>query len=94
MFAFIFVSLMVVTWLALGFLPWLAWSVATRGYAGIGMLPVCMFGAVVAGLAVPMLGRSDGAGMGMSAGAAVAAAAALLAVRRFARAPEPASADR
>ena len=90
MYTLIFLGLIVAGWLILGFLPWLCWSVATRGNAGLGMLPLCMFAAVVGGLAVPMLGKDDVAGMVISAGVAVAASAGVLLARRVsAAAPRP-----
>lgn len=84
MYTFIFVSIMVVGWCVLGFIPWLAWSVATRGRAGLSNLPLCIFGATVAGLAVPLLGKDDGAGIWLSALAALSAATLLLAIRHLA----------
>ena len=83
MFTLIFVSMYVISWLFLGFIPWLALSVATRGNAGLLNLPLCLFTAVVAGLAVPLLGKDDFAGLWISGLAAIAAPSALLAVRRF-----------
>ncbi len=83
MFTLIFVSLYVVSWLVLGFLPWLALSVATRGNAGLANLPLCLFAAVVAGLAVPLLGKDDMAGIWLSGVAAVTVPSLLLAARRF-----------
>lgn len=83
MFTLIFVSMYVVSWLVLGFIPWLAMSVATRGNAGLVNLPLCLFAAVVAGLAVPILGKDDLAGLWLSGIAAIAAPSALLVVRRF-----------
>ena len=84
MYTLIFVSLFVSAWLVLGFLPWLAWSIISRGNAGLANLPLCLFAAVVAGLAVPILGRDVGLGMLLSATAAVTAATLLLVLRRFA----------
>lgn len=94
MFTLIFVSLMVATWVVLGFLPWLIWSVATRGNAGLANLPLCVFGALVAGLAVPLLGKDDGAGMAISAVAAAATATVLLAFRQSAKSAKPRSQSR
>lgn len=85
MYTFIFVSVMVAAWSLLGFLPWLAWSVITRGRAGLSNIPLCMFSALVAGLAVPLLGKDDVAGMWLSALAALAVPTLLLAIRHFAR---------
>lgn len=83
MFTLIFVSMYLISWLVLGFIPWLALSVATKGNAGLVNLPLCLFAAVVAGLAVPLLGKDDAAGLWLSGVAAIAAPSALLAVRRF-----------
>jgi hypothetical protein len=82
-FTFIFVSLFVLGWLLLGFIPWLTLSVATRGNAGLVNLPLCLLAAVVAGLAVPLLGKDDAQGLWMSALAALVAPGLLLAARRF-----------
>ena len=83
MYTLIFVSLFVGAWLFLAFIPWLALSVATRGNAGLANLPLCLFTGVVAGLAVPLLGKDDVAGIWLSFAAALAAPALLLAIRRF-----------
>lgn len=83
MFAAIFISLFVAAWLILGFLPWLVLSVATRGNAGLGMLPLSMLAGLVAGLSVPLLGKDDGAGIWISLIAAFLAPCFLLAARRF-----------
>jgi len=83
-YTFIFVSVMVAAWSLLGFLPWLAWSVVTRGRAGLSNIPLCVFGALVAGLAIPMLGKDDHAGIWLSALAAATAATLLLAIRHIA----------
>jgi hypothetical protein len=82
-FAAIFITLFVAAWLILGFFPWLALSVATRGNAGLGMLPLSMLTGVVAGLSVPLLGKDDGEGIWISMIAALVAPCLLLAVRRF-----------
>lgn len=84
MFTAIFLSLLLSAWLILGFLPWLAFSVATRGNAGLGMLPLCLLTGVIAGLAVPLFGKDDGAGIWLSMVAALVAPALLMAARRFA----------
>ncbi|MEO8539182.1 MAG: hypothetical protein ABI577_05530 [bacterium] len=89
MFAAIFVSLFVAGWLLLGFLPWLVLSVTTRGNAGLANLPLCLLTAVVAGLAVPLLGKDDGAGIWFSMLAALVAPVLLLAARRFSLAQRP-----
>lgn len=84
MFTAIFLSLFFSAWLVLGFVAWLTVSVATRGHAGLAMLPLCMLTGVVAGLAVPLLGKDDGAGIWWSMAAALVAPALLMAARRFA----------
>lgn len=93
LFELIFVSLFVAGWLACGFAPWLAVSVATRGHAGLHMLPVCLFGGVVGGLAVPILIRQDLAGLWLSFAAAILLPSGLIATQRLAmsaRRPEAA----
>ena len=89
MFTAIFLSLIVTGWLILGFLPWLAWSVATRGHAGLGMLPLCLFAAIVAGLAVPLLLRDDELGLALSAAAAAVASVTLLTARQISTGMRP-----
>ena len=84
MFTAIFLSLIVAGWLFLGFIPWLTWSVFTRGNAGLAMLPLCLLTAVVAGLTVPLLLRDDEWGLLWSALAAVSLPALLLAIRLMA----------
>lgn len=84
LFDAIFISLFVAGWLVCGLVPWLILSVATRGHAGLLNLPLCLFTGVVAGLAVPVLGLDNTAGIGVSFGAALVAPAMLLAARRFA----------
>lgn len=83
MFTLIFISLFVSAWLLLGLMPWLVLSVATRGNAGLGNLPLCMFAGLVGGLAVPLLGKDDLAGVWLSMAAAVLVPALLLAARRM-----------
>ncbi|MEX0781145.1 MAG: hypothetical protein WD557_00735 [Dehalococcoidia bacterium] len=101
LFAIIFLSLFLVGWLVCAFLPWLAVSVATRGNAGLGMLPMCLFTGVVAALAVPLLVNDGWTGVWLSFVAAIVAPAVLMAVRRFAasaaltpRPPLPTSRER
>lgn len=84
MFTAIFLSLFLSAWLILGFIPWLVFSVATRGHAGLGMLPLAMATGVIAGLGVPLLGKDDGAGIWWSMVAALAAPTLLMAARKFA----------
>ncbi len=82
MFTLIFVSLFVVAWLFVASIPWFALSIATRGRAGLINLPLCLFAGLVAGLAVPVLGKDDVAGIWLSMAAALAAPALLLVARR------------
>lgn len=79
----IFLTLFVTGWLLCGMVPWLALSVATRGNAGLGYLPLSMFAGVVGGLAVPILGMTGLAGLWLSFVAAAALPALLLAARRL-----------
>lgn len=83
LFDAIFVSLFVAGWLFCGLLPWLGSSIATRGHAGLRFLPLCLFAAVAAGFAVPILGLTDTTGIWVSFVAAFAAPALLLAARRL-----------
>ena len=83
MFTLIFVGLFLAAWLFLAFVPWLAVSVFTRGNAGLGNLPLCLFAGVVAALAIPVLGMEDERGIWLSMVAALVAPALLLAVRRM-----------
>ena len=74
LFTLLFVTLYVLGWLALGFVPWLVLSVITRGHAGLRYLPLSMGAGVVGGLAVPILFRDDGLGLILSFVVALAAA--------------------
>ncbi len=87
LFDAIFLTIFFGTWAFCGFIPWLVLSVATRGNAGLGMLPLCIFAGVVAGPAVPLLWLDNGTGIWVSLLAALAVPAALLAVRRFSLGP-------
>ena len=84
LFELIFISIFVVGWLILGFFPWLALSVATRGHAGLRTLPLSLFAGVIGGLAVPFLIRDDGLGLILSFVAALAVPSLLLAAQRYA----------
>lgn len=86
LFDLIFLSLFLLGWVICAFVPWLALSVATRGDAGLRYLPLCLFAGVVAAIAVPLLGLTDGRGLALSFAAAAAAPALLLAVARYSRA--------
>jgi hypothetical protein len=79
-FDVIFISAFVIGWLICGYLPWLVKSVVTRGNAGLKYLPICLFAAVVVGLAVPILGFDGWYGLVTSFALAAIVSAALLAV--------------
>lgn len=83
MYTAIFVSLFLVAWLALAFIPWLAVSVRTRGHAGLLNLPLCLLAGVAGGFAVPLLGLTGSEGVWISMAVAFVAPAVLLAARRF-----------
>lgn len=83
LFTIIFLSLFVSGWLLCAFVPWLALSVATRGHAGLGNLPLCLFAGVVAGLAVPVLGLDNATGIWVSFAASFLVPSLLLFVRRL-----------
>ena len=91
LFEAIFVTLYVLGWLALGFVPWLVLSVITRGNAGLRYLPLSMLTGVVGGLAVPLLIRDDGLGLILSFVAALVLPALVLGIRRVThrQLPEP-----
>ncbi len=83
LFDLLFITFYVLGWLALGFLPWLALSVITRGNAGLRYLPLSMGAGVAGGLVVPFI-RDDGLGLILSFVVALALPTLLLAARRLA----------
>ena len=85
LFEAIFITLYVLGWLALGFVPWLVLSVITRGNAGLRYLPLSMLTGVVGGLAVPLLIRDDGLGLILSFVAALVLPTVVLAIQRVTR---------
>ncbi len=85
LFTLLFVTLYVLGWLALGFVPWLVLSVFTRGHAGLRYLPLSMGAGVVGGLAVPILFRDDGLGLILSFVVALVLPTLLLAIPRATR---------
>lgn len=87
MFTLIFVSLFVGAWLILAFVPWLLFSVFTRGNAGLANLPLCLFTGLVAALAVPTLGMEDWRGVWISMGMALGAPTLLMVLRRISLEP-------
>ena len=86
LFDLIFLTIFVAGWLLGGYLPWVVLSVITRGNAGLSNLPICLFAALVVGLAVPILFRDDAIGALISFSVAPVAATAVLAARRVASA--------
>ena len=80
----IFISLYVIGWLICAFIPWLALSIATKGNAGLWMLPLCLFAGVVCALAVPVFGLTGFTGFWLSFVVGAVAPAVLLTLRRFA----------
>ncbi|GIW15409.1 MAG: hypothetical protein KatS3mg063_1262 [Tepidiforma sp.] len=91
MYTAIFVGLYLAGWATLAFLPWLGWSVATRGRAGLWNLPLCLAAGVTAGLAVPLLGATGWGGFWLSFALAFVVPLGLLAARHWARLPQPAA---
>lgn len=85
MYTGIFVTLYLFAWAFLALLPWLGLSVATKGRAGLWLLPLCLFSGIVAALAVPFAGATGWGGLWGSLAAAFLAPAGLLAASRWAR---------
>ena len=90
LFDAIFITLFVLGWLALGFVPWFILSVATRGNAGMRYLLPSMATGVIGGLAVPLF-RDDGLGLILSFVVALVLPTLLLIAQRVSRRwqPEP-----
>lgn len=84
LFDLIFLGLFFAGWLLCAYVPWVVLSVATRGNAGMILLPVCLFTGVVAALTVPVLGFEGTGGLWFSFVAAAGASVVVLALRRFA----------
>jgi hypothetical protein len=84
LFGILALTVLMAGWVTAGTFAWLAVSVATRGNAGLGMLPLAWFCAVVAALIVPMLGFTGGGGLASSFVVAFFAPLALLGARRWA----------
>lgn len=87
LFDLIFLAAFLAGWLVCGFVPWLVASIITRGHAGLGMIPACLFAGLVAGLAVPVLGKDDAQGIWLSLLAALGASTLLIIARLLSRAP-------
>ena len=85
MFAAIFLTLIIGGWLITASFPWFLLSLATRGNAGLGMLPLSWVAGLAGAFAVPLLGATDGNGLRLSFAAAFGAPVALLTIHRFSR---------
>ena len=83
MFEAIFLTLIVGGWLIAASFPWFLLSVATRGNAGLGMLPLSWVAGLAVAFAVPLFGADDGNGLRLSFVVAFLVPAVLLAIRRF-----------
>ena len=83
MFEAIFLTLIIGGWLIAASFPWFLLSVATRGNAGLGMLPLSWLAGLAGAFAVPLLGADDGNGLRLSFAVAFLVPVVLLAVRRF-----------
>jgi hypothetical protein len=83
LFDVIFLSLFFAGWLFCAFIPWLVFSVATRGHAGLGNLALVLFAAVVVGLAIPFLGLDGWNGLWLSFAAAALVSLGLMSLRRL-----------
>jgi hypothetical protein len=79
----IFLTLIIGGWLIAASAPWFLLSVATRGNAGLGMLPLSWLAGLAGAFAVPLLGANDANGLRLSFAVAFLVPVALLAVRRF-----------
>jgi hypothetical protein len=90
LFDVIFLSLFLLGWLACAYVPWLALSIATRGQAGMILLPICLFTGVVGAMAVPVLGFDGAGGLKASFLVAFLSSGALLGIARFAHQLQPA----
>ncbi len=88
LFDALFITLFVIGWLALGFVPWLVLSVATGGNAGMRYLLPSMAAGAVGGLLVSFV-RDDGLGLILSFVVALAFPTLLLTVRRISRRRQP-----
>ena len=79
LFDAIFLTLFFLTWLLLGLLPWLAWSVRRRAFGAIWALPFALLGGAGGGVLVPLAGLQSGVGVGVSMITALAGGALLCA---------------
>ena len=79
LFDAIFLTLFFLTWILLGGLPWLAFSLRRRAEGALWALPFALLGGAGGGVIVPLLGLDDGVGVGISMIGAVIGGAALAA---------------
>lgn len=84
LFTLIFGGMFVIGWSICGLIPWLIASTATRGNAGLSLLPLGIFAANVAAVTVPLVGFDGSGGLQASFVVAFLASAAIMLVRRFA----------
>jgi NhaP-type Na+/H+ or K+/H+ antiporter len=82
-FPVIFGTAFILSWMLCGSLAWLVFSIATRGRAGLPLLPASAAVGVVGGISVPLLLRDDAWGIPISLVVAVMAPAVFLAARRY-----------
>ena len=66
LFDIIFLTLFFLTWVLLGGVPWLIWSVRRRARGAIWALPFAALGGAGGGALVPLAGLDDGTGVGVS----------------------------
>jgi len=85
LFDLIFLGLFLLGWLLCAYVPWVTLSIATKGNAGMVLLPLCLFTGVVAAMAVPVMGFDGPNGLKASFVAAFLGSAAMLGIGRFAR---------
>ncbi|MGQ9572368.1 MAG: hypothetical protein ACUVV3_04180 [Dehalococcoidia bacterium] len=67
----IFLALLFVMWVILGFLPWLALAVLRRGRGVLLALPLAVGGGAIGGVLVPAAGPKDETGLFLSLGTAL-----------------------
>ena len=83
-FDLVFLGAFVAVWLGCAYLPWLVLSLSTRGRAGLGRLPLALFGGLVGALAVPLLGLDNATGLWLSFLVAFLSSATALGLARLA----------
>jgi hypothetical protein len=86
-----FVLLFFLIWIVLGFIPWAAAAVITRGRSALIALPLALAGAAAGGVLVPLAGLTDVLGFFLSMpaallGSALASTAVILGRNRLSHA--------